>query len=253
MRRRLAFLGLALLALLGALAVSVWLTVRATAPIREAVLLDGVQVVKDGFVSAFLLDLGEREVALVDAGDDPGAAAILAALARRGLGPEAVKAILLTHGDVDHVAGARRFPGAKVMALGPDVALAEGRERRGLMKVWPARPAGLRVERALQDGETLDLSGVAVRVFAVPGHSAGSAAYLSRGVLFLGDSCEATKDGRLAHGWWFSNSDTAEADASLSRLARRLEPDAGAIRAIACGHSAVLVGGLGPLRDLAAR
>jgi len=139
------------------------------------------------------------------------------------------------------------------MALGPDVALAEGRERRSLMKIVPARPTGLRVGRVLQDGETLDLSGVAVRVFAVPGHSTGSAAFLARGVLFLGDSGEAMKDGRLEHGWWFTNSDTAQEEASLSRLARRLEPDAGAVRAIACSHSAVLVRGLTPLTDLAAR
>ncbi len=253
MKRFLAIAALALLALVAALAVSVWLTVRATAPIREDVRLDGVQVVKDGIVASYLLDLGDRAVALVDAGNDPAATAILAALARRGLGPEAVTAVLLTHGDIDHVAGAPRFPAAPVMALGPDVALAEGRERRSLMKIVPPRASGLRVGRVLQDGETLDLSGIRVRVFAIPGHTAGSAAFLARGVLFLGDSAEITKDGRLAHGWWFSNSDTAQEEASLARLAARLAPDSGAVHAIACGHSAVLVRGLAPRADFAAR
>lgn len=238
---------------LGALLLAVYATLRGTAPIREDVRLAGVQVVKDGFVSAYLLDLGEGEVALVDAGDDAAARAILLALARRGLGPEAVKVILLTHGDADHVGGALRFPGAQVMALGPDVALAEGRERRGLMKLLASKPTGLHVSRALADGDLLPLPEAPVRVFAVPGHTPGSAAYLARGVLFLGDSCELRRDRNLAHGWWFTNSDTAGNDASLQALTARLGAEGVEVRAVACGHSAVAEHGLGPLPATASR
>jgi len=47
-------------------------------------------------------------------------ATILAALAKRGLPPTAVKTIFLTHGDADHISGAVAFPAAQVMALAPE-------------------------------------------------------------------------------------------------------------------------------------
>jgi glyoxylase-like metal-dependent hydrolase (beta-lactamase superfamily II) len=253
MRRLLLLVAVAIAVAVGGLLLSAYATVRATALIREDVRLDGVQVVRDRFVAAYLVDLAPGEVALVDTGDDAGAKGIQLALSRRGLGPEAVKFILLTHGDYDHVGGAAAFPAALPMILAPDAALAEGRGRRGPFGLVRTRASALRIGRELHDGESLSLGGVAVRVFAVPGHSAGSAAYLARGVLFLGDSCELRKDGRLDHGWWFTNDDTSREEVSLAGLAARLAPEAGAIRAIACGHSAVDLRGLAPLAAMAGR
>lgn len=245
MKRILGWAGAALLLSILGLAASVVATIRETRSIREGVRLDGVEVVKDGFVAVYLLDLGGGSVALIDAGNDPEAKAILRALERRGLGPDAVEAILLTHGDRDHVAGAARFPRARVMALAPDVALAEGRAARGPAKLLPSRPTGLRVTDVLADGGTLDLRGTPIRVFAVPGHTPGSAAFFARGVVFLGDSCALRRDGRMEQGWWFSNDDTSEELASLTRLALRLAPVAASVRAVACAHSAVDTVGYG--------
>jgi glyoxylase-like metal-dependent hydrolase (beta-lactamase superfamily II) len=232
---------------------SLVVTVRGTAPIREDVALEGVQVVKDGFVAVYLVDLGPGAVALVDAGNDGSGRPILDALARRGLGPDAVKAILLTHGDSDHVAAAHLFPGATVMALGAEVARVEGREGRGPWHLFPAMAPGLRVGRVLRDGETVDLDGVGVRVYELPGHTPGSAAFLARGVLFLGDSAAVTTAGALVHGWWFSNADTALEERSLRALAARLRPLAGEIRAIAPAHATTLVSGFAPLAPFAQR
>ena len=67
--------------------------------------INGVVVVKDGMVSASLVPFNEGEVALIDAGNDAEAKAILAELSRRGLTADDVKVILLTHGDADHVGG----------------------------------------------------------------------------------------------------------------------------------------------------
>src|SRR5580693_2086935 len=88
----------------------------------------GVRLVKDGFVTIGVIDLGGGKVALVDAGNDPEGKAVLAELKRRNLGPDAVTAVLLTHGHTDHLAGCHLFPAASIYALGPDVGLAEGRE-----------------------------------------------------------------------------------------------------------------------------
>jgi hydroxyacylglutathione hydrolase len=251
MKRILKWVGLVLLVLVLGLAGIVFASFRGLAPIEDGQTLAGVQVVKDGIVACFLVDLGEREVALIDACNDKSAKAVRAALAKRGLGPEAVRAIFLTHGDMDHIAGAPAFPGAQVMALAPDVALAEGREVRMLKWLRSPKDTGVRVTRALADDEVVELSGVTFHTYAVPGHTRGSAAYLARGVLFMGDSAEATAEGALAPAKRLTSDDPALDRVSLAKLAKRLEPSAADVKAIAPAHSGILSKGLAPLTDLA--
>jgi glyoxylase-like metal-dependent hydrolase (beta-lactamase superfamily II) len=248
MKRILKIAGLIVAIVLVCIAILFVSVFAGKAPIPDGMRLDGVEVVKDGYVSAYILDLAPGEVALVDSGKDSQGKTVLAALARRGLGPEAVKAILLTHGDSDHVLGAHLFPKATIMALGPDIALAEGRVARGLMR---AHPTGIQVGRTLVDGEAVELNGVRIDVFALPGHTPGSAAFLVRGVLFLGDSADVTSDQVLDVAGWFFCSDRATNRRSLRALAAILQPRASEIRAIACSHSGVLSRGVGPLVELA--
>jgi glyoxylase-like metal-dependent hydrolase (beta-lactamase superfamily II) len=229
----------------------VWTAFHGLASIEDGRKVDGVQVVKDGIVSCFIVDLGEREVALVDACNDKEAAAVLGALKGRGLGVDAVKAILLTHGDADHVSGALAFPGATVMALAPDVGLAEGKEGRMLTWLLSPKDTGVRIGRALADDEVIELSGVAFHVYAVPGHTRGSAAFLARGVLFMGDSAEITSEGTLAPAKRLTSSDPAQNRESLKKLAQRLAPAAAEVRVIAPAHSGWLEKGLAPLSDFA--
>ena len=246
-------LGLLLGLLVATLAVLLFLTFSGGMPIQDGQRLDGVEVVKDGIVSAFIVDIDDQSVALIDAGNDRQAKPIVLALARRNLGPGAVKTILLTHGDRDHTAGVPAFPNAEVMALEPDIALTEGREARGIFKLFGSpHPNGIKVGRALHDGETLTLGHLEVRVFAVPGHTKGSAAFLARGVLFMGDSAEATKDAKLAAGKCLFTESPASNRASLRQLAQRLAPSAAEVKAIACAHSGLLTSGLGPLLAFAA-
>jgi hydroxyacylglutathione hydrolase len=250
----LKIVGLLIGVLVVALAALLFVTFSGGAPIRDGQRLDGVEVVKDGFVSAFIVEIDDHDVALVDAGNDRQAKPILSALARRGLGPDAVKAILLTHGDRDHIAGVLAFPQAVVMGLEPDIPLVEGSEIPSFLKrLGPPRPSGIKVARALHDGESLTLSNLVVRVFAVPGHTKGSAAFLMRGVLFLGDSADATKDGKLAAGRWLFTANPAQNRTSLHRLLREIQPWGGEVKAIACAHSGMLIGGLDPLSEFAAR
>ncbi|HSQ65771.1 MAG TPA: MBL fold metallo-hydrolase, partial [Polyangiaceae bacterium] len=65
----------------------------------------GVRIVKDGFVSVGVIDVGGGKIALVDAGNDPEGKVILAELSRRGASPDSVSAIFLTHGNRDHTGG----------------------------------------------------------------------------------------------------------------------------------------------------
>src|SRR5580700_3633419 len=80
-----------------------------------------VRIIKDGFVDFGVVDVGEGHVALIDAGYDPTGAALLAELARRGVGPDAVTAIFFTHGHRDHIAGASLCPNATLYALDAEV------------------------------------------------------------------------------------------------------------------------------------
>jgi glyoxylase-like metal-dependent hydrolase (beta-lactamase superfamily II) len=226
----------------------------ASAFIGTSAIVDGaepdpaVRVVKDGIVDIGVIDLGGGKVALIDAGNDARGTAILAELSRRKLGPEAVEAVLLTHGHPDHFASCHLFPTASVYALAADVALAEGREgsKSPLGKFMSPKPTGIKVARGLTDGETLTLRNTKIEVFAVPGHTAGSAAYLVDGVLFLGDSAGASKDGKILGAPWAFSEDSAQNHASLHALGERLRPRASEIKALVPAHSGVLHG-LDPL------
>jgi glyoxylase-like metal-dependent hydrolase (beta-lactamase superfamily II) len=216
--------------------------------------INGMVLVKDGMVSAALVPLGEHEAALVDAGNDVGAKAILAELARRGLGPDDVTVILLTHGHHDHIGGIAKFPKAQVMALAAETDVVEGRSTGGgmILRLRPPKPTGIRLSRTLSDGDVLELGTFQVRVFAVPGHTPGSAAYAIGENLFLGDSAIQDRRGRLKAGHWIFTKNTAQNRKSLAELARRLAGDS-SIKTLVFGHSAPLEGGMAPLAEFARR
>jgi glyoxylase-like metal-dependent hydrolase (beta-lactamase superfamily II) len=199
----------------------------------------GVRVVKDGFVGVGLVDVGGGKLALVDAGADATGKAILAELARRGASPDAVVAIFVTHGHGDHTAACALFPNAAVYALAADVGLVEGREgAHGPVTRWAKpKPTGIHVARGLADGETVEVGSKKVQVFAVPGHTAGSAAYLVGGVLFVGDSAGTRSDGSLAGAPWIFSDDRAQNHASVAALGARLAAQKEHVVAIVPAHT----------------
>jgi glyoxylase-like metal-dependent hydrolase (beta-lactamase superfamily II) len=240
-KRVLKLLGLLLLIPLLGLVALFFLMFAGNPEIPDGRELEGfARVVKDDYVSVGVLDAGPGTVALIDSGADPEGKRLLAELERRQLGPEAVKAIFLTHGHADHVAGCHLFPQAEVMALEGDVALAEGKARSGgpLTKLIPPADHQVHVTRALKDGETVQVGDLAIRVFALPGHTGGSAAYLVRGLLFLGDSADATKEGTLVPARWPVTDDAERNRASLQALAVRLKSEQ--LKHLVFSHTGVL-------------
>jgi glyoxylase-like metal-dependent hydrolase (beta-lactamase superfamily II) len=220
---------------------------------QDGVEVNGVRIIKDGMVTVGVVPITGSNVVLIDAGNDSGGAAILNELSRRKLGRDAVAAIFITHGHPDHTAGIAAFPKAEVMSLEREVGLIEGTEgaHGPLTRLFPVRPTGVRVTRPLKDGETVAFGQTEIRSFAIPGHTAGSAAYLVNGVLFLGDAADVGRGGEVQGApWVFSDSQT-EDRASLVALERRLGSEGVAVKAIAFAHSGVLTDGLAPLSAFA--
>ncbi len=229
------------------------LTMARLGSVQDGAVLEGAtRVVKDGYVSLYVLETGPGKVALVDAGVDTEGKALLAELSRRGLTADAVEAIFLTHGHTDHVSAVARFPKAHVYALAVEAPLVEGRGK-GLGPVnrfLPQRDTGARITHPVADGDVVTVGDIPVRVFAIPGHTPGSAAYLARGVLFLGDSADASKEGRVVPAAYIFSDDQARNRDSLKQLAARLEPFAPEVRVLAFSHSGTL-NGFEPLRAFA--
>ena len=216
---------------------AVWYTAfGSNSPIvAGAELAPGVETVKDGFVSVFIVDVAPGKVALIDAGHDASGKAILDALAKRGLTPAAVTAIFLTHGHGDHTAACKQFPGAQVYAMEAEI---------------PTVGDAAKVDHPLHDGDISDVGDIHVEAFATPGHTPGSAVYLARGVLFFGDSAGASKQGKVMKAVSLFSKDTAGNIASLKSLAARLKPRAAEIKILAFAHTGPL-SGFEPLEQFA--
>jgi glyoxylase-like metal-dependent hydrolase (beta-lactamase superfamily II) len=216
---------------------------------------NGFRIVKDGIVSVAVIPVSEGEVALVDAGNDKSAKAILAELSRRHLGPDAVTTILITHGHPDHTGGVAMFPKAQVIALETEAPLVEGRAgaKGPLPRLFPVSPTGIKVTRTVADGDTIMLGPHRVRVFAVPGHTQGSAAYLVDDVLFMGDAADTKSDGTVIGSPWVFSDSQSQDRAALVALDERLKRENIPVKIIAFAHSGVLANGVAPLDAYAER
>lgn len=119
---------------------------------------------------------------------DPGAdePKLLGALAERGL---TLRAILLSHGHVDHVAGAHwlnRRSGAPVALHSGDFFMLDDLPEFGQFFGYGALTAP-RIHMPLAGGEKIQIGGYALEVLHTPGHSPGSVTYALDDNLFVGD------------------------------------------------------------------
>jgi glyoxylase-like metal-dependent hydrolase (beta-lactamase superfamily II) len=149
-------------------------------------------------------------VTIVDAGLPGQWSELLGELARIGRSLADVKALVLTHGDTDHVGFAARLhreSGVPVLVHEADAARARGEVKKptsgwGPVKVRPfvrfllysGRRGGLRVPpvadvETIALGATLDVPG-SPRVIGLPGHTPGSVAFHFPSVdaVFVGDA-----------------------------------------------------------------
>jgi hydroxyacylglutathione hydrolase len=166
---------------------------------------------------------GGGDCAVVDPGFEPDA--IVASIAERGLVP---RAILLTHGHSDHIAG-----NAALRRQWPDLPILIGRGDAPKL-VDPvanlSAPFGLALvsppaDRLLDDGETVEVAGCTLVVREVPGHSAGHVVFVlgatAPPIVFGGDVLFREGVGRTD----FPDGDAAGLAAAIRRTLYRLPDD----------------------------
>lgn len=245
------WLGIAAVLAVGLIAVpvvAVALTVNRLAPIEDGKRLpSGAITVKDGYVSAYVVPIGPHHVVLVDGGMDQESGAIRRVLSDNGFADADVVGILLTHGHPDHTAACAAFPAAKVYAGEADLDLLAGRAAsRGPLTRWlGASPSPCASPIGVRDGQVVDIGGKAFRVYAMPGHTAGSVAWYADGVLFLGDAADRSKSGELIPAPWVFSDNRREDERSILALRDRLAREQFPVVALAFAHS-------GPIEDLTA-
>jgi len=137
----------------------------------------------------YLVD-GGRELALIDAGAGLGVNDVLANIAADGLDVRRLTKVLLTHSHADHAGACRELQDR----LGVEVICPRGEEQ--LLESGTERDLGLdrairsgiypgdyvfrhaRLDRVINDGETVTIGSLRLRAVVVPSHSPASTCYL---------------------------------------------------------------------------
>jgi len=201
--------------------------------------------VQAGYSTAYILDAGNGQFVLIDAGSDGKGTALIQDLQQRHGAPDNVLAVLLTHAHTDHIGALALFPKATIYAMKREVPIAAGQEPYNgpALRVFGNKnPSPFTVTHPLDDGETFMVGNLQVTAYAVPGHTQGSAAYLVDGVLFTGDSLQIKSNQQIIGPSVIFSTDRAEGEASLSHLGQELQPHAAGVNFIATGHTGTVAG-----------
>jgi hydroxyacylglutathione hydrolase len=161
---------------------------------------------------------GAGEAVVVDPGWPGESERILGAL-----GDARCAAILVTHGDIDHVAGVAEL----AEATGAPVHMPAAEQER-LERPNDFLPAGVDAtirphvpEVPLLGDERLALAGIDFQTLRVPGHTAGHLAFAAEGCLFSGDVLFAGSVGRYDR----PGASWEALSASIGMLFERLPPE----------------------------
>lgn len=154
--------------------------------------------------NAFVLDAGNGEWVLFDAGAGRDLAAVEAILAADGIEPGAIRHLFLTHGHADHSGGARglrerlglkAYAGpltAPMVVAGDEQAISLDRARRA--GVYPAdyRYSACPIDRILSAATPTTIGRLTITMIETPGHSRDHVSFLvekaGRRILVGGDA-----------------------------------------------------------------
>jgi glyoxylase-like metal-dependent hydrolase (beta-lactamase superfamily II) len=171
-------------------------------------------------------------VVVIDLGWIGAGRGLRSAIAALEATPADVTHVFLTHSHRDHIAGWPLLRPATFHVGGAEAALFRGAEEHAdfasgvaewLLGTSSPREGELRVA-AFSSDTAFALGTDTLRAFLVPGHTDGSAAYLFRGVLFVGDAVSHTPIGGFHAAQRIYSEDVGQGKRSLEDLWERVAP-----------------------------
>jgi len=125
--------------------------------------------------------IDSNEVLIIDPGSEPEKIKDL--VERNGLKP---KAIVNTHGHIDHIGGNHAFDlpvyiheGDSEFLINPTLSLSA---------LYPGSVPSQKASRILTDGDEVAIEGVSLKVIHTPGHTPGGISMHSEEIIFTGDT-----------------------------------------------------------------
>lgn len=155
------------------------------------------------------------------------------ALAELGAKPADVRHVFITHSHRDHISGWQAVRTARFHLAAPERALLVGDSAHGaaIPRVAdrikrPSLPGAHSLEIATFSRDTVFVFGAdTLRAYLVPGHTSGSAVYVFRGVLFLGDAVGWSYFGGFGPAKRIFTDDRDAAEANLAELWPKIPGD----------------------------
>ena len=139
---------------------------------------DNLYYVGPGSVSVWLIPTTDGLI-LIDSTQEPLVDHVIDSIRKVGFDPKNIKYILLTHGHLDHFGGAGKIQalsGARVATLEEDWKLIEATyQNPGRGNRDPGVP--LKRDMVLREGQTVTLGKTSLKVYKLPGHTAGSPSF----------------------------------------------------------------------------
>jgi glyoxylase-like metal-dependent hydrolase (beta-lactamase superfamily II) len=217
----------------------------------------GIEQIADSITTIYLFQVDGGKIVLIDAGNDPTGAPILAALKNHGKTADDVEAIFIIHAHPDHEAAVNLFTKAKIYAMKDEVDIASGKQAYNspLSSLFgKTNPHPFQVTDPLTDQQSVTVGGLQVTAYEVSGHTPGSAVYLADGVLFLGDAAGIGRNKKIRGPIYLFSTNAAQGIANLGELLKKLAPRMQEIEFVTSSHSGTLPGpeGIAALQEFVA-
>ncbi len=180
-------------------------------PVETRQITDDVYAVKDKYVNMYLVKDDNHFIA-IDAGIKKGV--LKNEFKKLEIDPDKVRAVLLTHSDVDHAGGISLFDKAVIYIPKDEEQVINGETGRFL---WFGNKIDTENYKLLKD-KSFRIGDAKIQMIPTPGHTAGSACYIINDkYLFTGDAL-ALHNGIIARFPKIINKNARKARRSMDRL-----------------------------------
>ena len=184
-------------------------------PTETMEIVDNLFSVQDSYVNIFLIKTGDQYVT-IDAGLKLDT--IEKELIKLDIDPKEIRAVFLTHTDLDHTAAIKLFKNAKIYLSRQEEQLINGETSRFFSII--GNKIDTKDYELLEDQQILNVGNLKIQGLLTPGHTPGSMCYIINDkYLFTGDAI-SLKNGKINKFNKMFNMDTKTATNSIVKLIR---------------------------------